>query len=373
MKTNQKINKIFILVTYIFIFQAGCSSCGDNPSGTENSNIKPQGGSGGSNGGGGGQKSGAGGSGQASGGFSPGGSSPSGGVGGAGTSGTAGAGTGGTLLGDTPSQSTPEKIVSSYGCTWPGCADISRACDDYLRAGCGKTFSFQDSLPGLSPPSTKFNDARAACTRWGSFALKERLGEEEGDKDKEEGEAGELVAAAQIARCTRRATSCSDMLFCLRGGVISPNYSAYVPLPPAVPPPPPPVPPPFWEQPFEGGNDPFLDKTPWGAPPAMMPVDSPTCTSCAVQRCPDFAYLCFGALGNEQDCPGGDCCQGLRVCLAECGAYEPLVTMSHFDRCLHRCKQGRPKSVQQLTNLQHCGDVACKGCEQMDRRGESAP
>lgn len=98
----------------------------------------------------------------------------------------------------------------------------------------------------------------------------------------------------------------------------------------------------------------------------MMPVDSPSCTSCAVDRCPDFAYQCFGAIGNEEDCPKGNCCQGFRQCILECGGYEPFVTMLRFDRCVHLCKEKHPAGVQQLVNLQHCGDVACKGCEELD-------
>ena len=121
----------------------------------------------------------------------------------------------------------------------------------------------------------------------------------------------------------------------------------------------------FWARPFKGGApDPLRTPPPWGGAVGMISgVDSPTCTACAIQRCPSFAYYCFGAVKNASDCPAGDCCQSLRQCIGSCGGYAPLVRASKFDQCLFQCEQSRPHAAQQLADLQHCGDVACAGCE----------
>ena len=367
---------LFLLLLPCTMMLSGCSSCGDNTNPIEPS--LPQGGaaSGGEAGspsaGGQGGKPEQAGAGGAAGKIDPG--NPGGAAAQGGESGQGG-GAGNPIVGDSPSQGAPEKVSSSYGCTWPGCTDAARACDDYLRAGCGKTFGYNGSSPGLGAPDQIYKDSLGACTAWIALSVKEKTGEKASElqdegKDISKIAEADLVAVATMARCMRQARSCEEMLYCLRGGMVFSGLDSYFPLPPPEPAAPPPEPPPFWKQPFRGGADPWMDPPPWGGEIAMMPVDSPSCTACAVQRCPDFAYLCFGALGKEEDCPGGNCCQGLRQCIHDCGGYEPFTTMLRFDLCMHRCKEKHPLGVQQLVDLQHCGDVACQGCEALDQLGQ---
>jgi hypothetical protein len=219
--------------------------------------------------------------------------------------------------------------------------------------------------------------ALRGCASWAKLELEEHLEEEEKGEPKDDDKEAEkqqratklLIQASMVARCTRHATSCDQELFCLRGGYITNPLPDFLTIPPAKPPPPPPTPAPTWSIPYHGeGKDPWVDPPPWKGKVSMMPGDSPSCTACAIQRCPDFAYYCMGALGNEADCPGGDCCQGLRECVRDCGGYEPYARVWRFDMCMHRCQWTRPNAVQQLVNLQHCGDVACDGCSTFDKK-----
>ena len=325
------------------LLATGCSSCGSDGG---NSSIPSQGGAG-----------------QAG---------SAGGHTGGGQGGTGGAGTGPSGPG---SQTIPEQLTTPTGCTWPGCSNLARACDDYLRAGCGQTFDYTGPSPGTQAPSQEYLTALASCTGWARLELQEHLEEKEGEEE-EEGEENEkeeklnkelVFQSSMVARCTRQARGCSQQLFCLRGGHVPTPLPDFVTIPAPTPPPPPPAPAPTWTIPYAGeGKDPWFDLPPWKGQVAIMPGDSPSCTACAIQRCPDFAYYCMGALGNETDCPAGDCCQGLRQCILECGGYEPFVHIARFDRCVAVCSQGRPHALQQLVNLQQCGDVACNGCTDFD-------
>jgi hypothetical protein len=241
-------------------------------------------------------------------------------------------------------------------------------------------FKYAGDSPGTQGGTQAFKDAVASCTLWAVGEILEH-GSEGANEDKAPPSAavGEQILSAKAllaARCTRNATTCGDMLGCLRGRYSLRPLPDFIPAASAQPPPdagPPPTLP-SWATPWDGrGPDPALDRGPWDGGVMMMPTDSPACTSCTLQRCPTFAYYCFGAAGNDKDCPGGDCCQGLRQCIFECGGYDPMVTIAKFDRCATRCRENRPSAAQQLADLLHCGDVACAGCENFDRTAGGSP
>jgi hypothetical protein len=268
--------------------------------------------------------------------------------------------------------------VEGYGpCIHPGCSDAARACDDYLRSGCGKAaWSYDGDPPNGLVPNASFASAVSACAGWSMGQLGEWL-ERPADGRTSEGEEGGEDPAAEDAKrrarmrlltiCTRNADSCGEMGLCFSGRhVLHEPPTTASPLFPTTPPvvAEPPAP---WTLPLaDPGPDPASNDTPWGTRPEMMVVDSPSCVACAIDRCPTIAYKCFGAADVPAHCPSGDCCHGLRRCVRDCGGYEPGTGTATFDACVAQCAAGRDHAVQELADLQGCGDVACKGCETKD-------
>jgi hypothetical protein len=267
--------------------------------------------------------------------------------------------------------------VSGYGaCTQPACADVARACDDIMRTGCGTPYLYKFD-GGLVSPTTctsDFDFGVAACTVAVWAELTDIL---DAFKENEEEDAGpplqpvRSVLAAELANCTRRARNCDERLNCTRGTFIPPPpiFDAGVLAPPPDAAGPAPIPP------FVGGVGSTSVSTgaPWqdaGVPAIdLIPgVDSPSCASCAIERCPTFAYRCFSAESGGADCPAGDCCHSLRQCILECGGYSAQATMPQFVACLSQCSVGRPHSAQELADLQRCGTDTCAGCETYDQK-----
>jgi hypothetical protein len=181
-----------------------------------------------------------------------------------------------------------------------------------------------------------------------------------------------IAMVTQIADCLTEAESCEDQARCGRGegvapwlkvdgGTIPPNFDFGQALPKP------------WEKPWDGtGTNHVWKGPPWGGEVALIAgVDSVACAQCAIQRCPTMAYFCFGAADSTVDCPGGDCCQSLRACTEECGGYRPQATPAEFQSCVNGCAVSRPHALQQLWNLQDCGEIACAGCETHDRQSVS--
>lgn len=267
--------------------------------------------------------------------------------------------------------------VQGYGaCTHPGCSDAARACDDYLRSGCGKVaWPYQGDPPNGLTPNASFATAVSACAGWTVGQLEEWLErpadgsppKHDGKDDPKSEDAKRRARVKLLTLCTRNASSCGEMGLCFSG-----RHVLHEPLttsPPPIPTTPPVVvpPPDPWTLPLtDPGPDPASSATPWGTRPEMMAVDSPSCVACAVDRCPTIAYKCFGAADFPTHCPAGDCCHALRRCVRDCGAYEPGTGTAKFDACVFDCAAGREHAVQELADLQGCGDVACTGCETKD-------
>lgn len=298
-----------------------------------------------------------------------------GGAGAAGASGSSGK-AGGAGAPAAIAQAIPS-VGAGWGiCNGSFCADAARACDDFLRSGCGApTFEVTFADPGLGKGAQDFKDAVAGCASSTLVTLGEYLAEENAvsaGKGKPVSPAlarQQLdVLAAAVAGCTRTASTCASMFECFRLKLTPrPLPKEVRALAPPASTSPPPVVPPAWKKPYEGdGPDPLGPGTPWGSAAELMPSDSPSCTSCAMRRCPDFAYRCFGAGDVPADCPGGDCCHSLRRCIRDCGGYDPRTDLARFDLCALQCSVDRPGAMQQLADLQHCGDVACVGCEKLD-------
>jgi len=284
------------------------------------------------------------------------------------------------------SKPSPEQVGGYGTCTEPSCADIARACDDLIRSGCAKPFA-GDGPVKPEPGTPEFADLLLGCTLVSHQQLGEARESLVGEKDEQEEERAKkgeqlpperaelrarAVAALEAARCTRRATTCQERLDCLRGKTIAarvPHVDAGVPDAES-----PPIQEPSWASEWSGaGPDPLWADPPWvdaggKAGVYLVPgVDSPSCARCAIERCASTAYLCFSASGDQQKCPGDDCCEGLRRCVARFGGYAPGAGPVEFYNALAACEIGRPHAAQQLANLQDCAKVACAGCEQKDR------
>lgn len=232
--------------------------------------------------------------------------------------------------------------VSGYGgCTHPACADIARACDDIIRTGCGTPYLYgaDGGLISTEKCTPDFDRGLASCTV-STWAELTDLIEAFGDREDDAGSSPvpvRSVVAAELARCTRRATNCEQRIACAKGTFIPPPmlFDAGAPLAPPPDAAGPPPTPPFIAGP---GAPSVTHGAPWqdGGFPAtdLIPgVDSPSCASCAIQRCPTFAYRCFSADYNSVDCPSGDCCHSLRKCILQCGGYSPQATMTQFVAC----------------------------------------
>jgi hypothetical protein len=270
----------------------------------------------------------------------------------------------------------PTSVQGYAACKHPGCSDAARACDDYIRSGCSAGSWPYDGQPPNGPTANpSFQKAVAACAEWSVGQLGEWL-ERPADgsipePEKEEGpdaeDAKRRWRLRLLSTCTRNAASCGEMGLCFSGRHVLAKRPTTAPPPfPAVAPvlPPPPLP---WTLPLaDPGPDPLSSATAWGAPAELMPVDSPSCVACASDRCPTIAYKCFGAADVAADCPGGDCCHAFRRCVRDCGAYAPGTGTSKFDDCVYECAVGRDHAVQELADLQQCGDVPCNGCETRD-------
>ncbi len=277
------------------------------------------------------------------------------------------------------SQSIPQAVDGYPGCTDPSCSEAARACDDFLRSGCGKTeYPYDGPLPGTGMGTDEYQGVVGACATAVRGVVEELVMEnDEGAEDAADAGAAasddqDFVQKAvafelsNVARCTRRASDCQQMADCMKGMHLLPPFPAGVPLPPPVEAGAP-VAEPYWAVPYKGDSlDPLDTPNPWDGGVTLMPTDSPSCVACAMDRCPTFAYFCFGAEGNSTYCPNGDCCHSLRRCVRACGGYEPRAAISKFYQCLARCQQGRPHATQQLANLQNCTDVACRGCDSYD-------
>lgn len=290
-------------------------------------------------------------------------SSGSGGLSGAGgASGKAGTGGSSPPVSTTPG-SLPTKLSGFLACDEGWCAEIARACDDLVRSGCGADISKND--PGIGQGDSTFRLLLDSCI---GGALEEMEADEEGERkdggDEKEEEAKMTVRSLLLSQCTRSAISCTEMQSCFRGATLFPPAARYV-LETATPHPfTPPKPPPTWTIPYANeGEDPTVTGTPWGAPVVLEGLDVPACAKCAVNRCPTFAYYCYGAAADPADCPNGDCCQTLRRCVRDCGGFDKYVTIEQHDMCMDKCAASRPKGIQQLVDLQNCGNKACTGCE----------
>lgn len=302
------------------------------------------------------------------------GSAGSAGSSGGGTSGSSGS-SGEAAAGYTPSrtpQTLPAAVTGIRGCKGLECGDIGRACDDFIRSGCAEK-QFASSDPGTGPGDAVFREAVASCA---SVVIMEFLEEEasEGESATTPERRRERVAeAAMLAGCTRAARSCAVMAECFRGvQAIPPAFDQLEELVKKAPKTPyvAPAAPPFWKTPYQGeGADPLVTATPWGKPIVLEGLDVPACARCAVNRCPTFAYYCYGAATDPSDCPGGDCCQALRRCVRDCGGYDAYVSLEEHDACFDSCASGRPNGVQQLADLQQCGDEACTGCQNVTSTG----
>jgi hypothetical protein len=254
---------------------------------------------------------------------------------------------------------------------------MARACDDYIRSGCGaKVFGYEGRVPGqaIEDPDA-FQKAIQGCIASYSVTVTESLSEKESEGELSDPDKARHVMVMRIGDCSRNAKSCNQMGDCFRGVFTFPPLPS--PLAEKVPPPAPPPTPvtkePYWKEVYKGtGPDPLSNETPWGKPADLMPVDSPSCAACAIERCPTMAYLCFGANGVEKHCLAGDCCHSLRKCIAKCGGYNPMAEVGVFDNCLENCSENKVKAAQQLINLQKCAADACKGCEKFDSFAEKS-
>lgn len=270
--------------------------------------------------------------------------------------------------------------VSGYAnCTEPACADVARACDDIIRSGCGAPFL---TLPdggvfAAQSCTSKFAPAVAACTVavWGElWDSAEDLVLPDAAPS---GLPPRAVIAAELAKCTRRASTCAQRIECTRGLFVPPHlsYDAGAPFAPpynadAA------TPPPSWTTPWRGdGPRSLWSGAPWqngsGEPRVELiaGVDSPSCARCTIQRCPTFAYRCFSAEGDATECPSGDCCQSLRKCVERCGGYSRQSSLAQFYSCMSQCETTRPHAAQELADLQNCAKVACEGCQAFDQQG----
>ena len=290
-------------------------------------------------------------------------------AGAAGTGGVAGGSGGASGTGGHTHKPFPASVTAFGVCSQPACFDVARACDDYLRSGCGaKALMLEGHDPGAGAGDEAYQIAVHSCAVATLVGIDEYRTEEAKTLAPSEIQPWRVRRAAAVAMCTRSASRCGEMQSCFRGvQVLPPPPEALAKAHPALPPPKAPDPPPYWKEPVRPeGIDYRSTPTPWGKPMELMPADSPACASCALQRCPTFAYACFGAADVAADCPGGDCCQSYRTCIRECGGYAPFAPLAKFHECSTVCAESRPNAMQQLANLQHCADVACKGCEQHD-------
>lgn len=279
--------------------------------------------------------------------------------------------------------------VAGYGsCTDPSCADVARACDDLIRSGCAGPFGDAKASGTPLPGTSAFQQLLDNCTLVSFQELYEDQesvgpggpgqGEDGGATEAGVDQADRTAAmqALEEARCTRRATTCDQRLDCLRGQTIAPRvpgYDASVPVDAGADAPV--APQPSWKTPWRptATPDPLWGGPPWadaGKNPNvfLVPgVDSPSCARCAIERCPTFAYQCFSAENDPQDCPNADCCESLRKCVWHRGGYAPGARAVDFYYDVAQCEVGRPHAAQGLANLQHCAQVACTGCKAFDK------
>ena len=314
---------------------------------------------------------------------------------------------------------TGPTTVSGYGeCTLPGCTDIARACHDIVATGCGALFApafyrttdgrivrldggvcparlpadagvdgggdgaaecrtGSGSRPICTPDGFDFDYLVTACANAVGQELSEELHElrERSAELLGSPDAGRVLSdrglfefyASHMATCTRRAANCAERIDCTRHTFIPPRPPTTNPLPPDWNTPPPA--PPDWQKPWKpNAGTVRWGSTPWqsGKLDVIPAVDSPSCVRCAIERCPTFAYRCFGAQGDPVECAGGDCCDSLRMCVNACGGYGDDATEMQFFSCMQLCSQSRPTATQELADLQNCAASACSGCEAFD-------
>jgi hypothetical protein len=294
----------------------------------------------------------------------------------------------------------PPMIVNGYGgCREPICADLARACDDIVRSGCGATYVRQAheqlTQPGnplgvdpenlgigdsawwcdpatstCSETSIVFEAAVHTCIGVAYESVRETVHE---NRHKATGdfEAWRArvtgIMAFEVAACTRRAANCEERFSCSRAEIVPPRIPDIdLGNPPAEPLPPPVQPERPWQNETASIGRKVAKWDEGGA--AINPMtDSASCSLCAIERCRDKAFWCFGAEDQAGACDDGNCCQNFRRCMESCGG-DYAVTGSIEDQlaCAALCEQGRPDALRQLDELETCVRQRCSGCQALD-------
>lgn len=308
------------------------------------------------------------------------------------------------VLGSALHLSAPSTLEGYGGCTFPACAELARACTDIVALGCGEPFTqrrfrqedgtYEEVQSMCDPSDTSgcdgdqgaphrecaengflFDALVENCVIASSVTINEELAEVREESEERLGSPTfpfsdtqlQSFYALQMANCVRRSTNCQQRIDCTRRTFISSSPVTTLPFPDDWKTPP--SRPAFYEKEWQGDGE----RWPWANPPwdgeevhSIPGVDSPSCVRCAMQRCPTFAFRCFGADGDTAECPEGDCCDSLRQCVRECGGYAEGATSARFVLCMDECAQDRPHAPQQLADLQHCAETTCKDCEKFD-------